>query len=745
MRNFTVIQSAFFAGLLGAFVSGPRALGQPFVEVLNSFPGVVYGAVEWGDFDNDDDLDLLISGGTSSNVLTRVYRNDRGGNFTDIKAGLPGVVALGGGSRWADFDGDGDLDVFLMGDAGTPLSDLFRNDGRGVFTRMNAGLAQAYTGAAAWGDFDNDGDLDLFASGQNQFGNLLGGLYRNDGNGVFRPVATSIPSASYGSVCWGDYDRDGDLDLLIGGMTRDGATCRVYRNDGEGQFADLRIQLPPLDNGNATWGDFNNDGHDDILLIGTFSGARVYRNDGNGSFLPLAGSFVEGYDCWAAWGDFDNDGFLDFVAEGARNGQPSFLLAYRYDGTAAFNAVNFSTSGLLAGQVAWADYEGDGHLGFIATGLDNLGKRWTRLFRNVLPNRNIAPTPPGNLSSAVVGGGVDLNWRPGTDAEQTGGLTYNVRVGRSRGAGDVVPSQSSASGYRKIAQFGNVGQNLGWRLTNLTDGVYYWSVQSVDNGFAGSSFAAEQSFSVRRTNNPPVADATATFPLVISVNSSNASVVLDGSRSSDLDGDALQYVWFANGTAVPLATGIVAVAVLPVGTNSITLRVSDGFAQAQQTISVEIITTSEAVNRLILIVTEDVEKQQALVAALSSALRAIDRSNPTVAIHQLENFQNKVRFQVAPLDPALAATLIQDAQEIIDAMNGAPSPARIMAIGRRANGETHVEFSAMNGPIYLIEASTNLVTWEKVGVALTCPDGRFEFNDASGTPGSRFYRVVVVP
>ena len=77
---------------------------------------------------------------------------------------------------------------------------------------------------------------------------------------------------------------------------------------------------------------------------------------------------------------------------------------------------------------------------------------------------------------------------------------------------------------------------------------------------------------------PPVADATATIPLVISVNNSNATVVLDGSLSSDPEGDPLQYYWFVNNAATASATGVVAVVVLPVGTNSITLSVSDGHA-----------------------------------------------------------------------------------------------------------------------------------------------------------------------
>lgn len=174
-------------------------------------------------------------------------------------------------------------------------------------------------------------------------------------------------------------------------------------------------------------------------------------------------------------------------------------------------------------------------------------------------------------------------------------------------------------------------------------------------------------------NHPPVADATATQPRVIACNSSNAAVILNGSKSYDPDGDPLQYFWYVNGAANPSATGKVAVVVLPVGTNSIRLMVSDGQASGNQTIHVRVLTSQQAVEDLILEVVRDVPRYQPLVATLAAAHDAIDRGGYTPAINQLHAFQLKVRAQVAPMDSALAKMLTRTAQQIIDAVDCARS------------------------------------------------------------------------
>ena len=244
-------------------------------------------------------------------------------------------------------------------------------------------------------------------------------------------------------------------------------------------------------------------------------------------------------------------------------------------------------------------------------------------------------------------------------------------------------------------------------------------------------------------NHPPVANASATVPLIISLNNSNATAVIDGSLSSDTDNDPLQFQWLQNNAAI--ASGVVAVVTFPVGSNVITLSVSDGRAVSQQSIAVEVVTTSQAVQRLMNLVNTDVARARALAATLSAAIRSIDRNNPATAINQLQAFQNQVRAQVAPLDAALAAMLIADAQDIIDALSdvGAGAPTKVTTSLRPANGHMHVKFSTPRKRIYIIETAADLIHWEKIGVAKDMGDGSFDFDDARPLQtGARFYRVV---
>jgi hypothetical protein len=249
-------------------------------------------------------------------------------------------------------------------------------------------------------------------------------------------------------------------------------------------------------------------------------------------------------------------------------------------------------------------------------------------------------------------------------------------------------------------------------------------------------------------NQPPVADASATQPQVIAPLHCDATVALDGSRSSDPDGDTLHCLWFKAGVVNPFATGVVAVVRLPAGVNPLILVADDGLATNSQSFTVQVLTLAQAVERLIARVNAQAPRPRPLVATLSAALSSINRSAPTPAINQLEAFQNKTRAQVSPADPALAQTFIQTAQQLVAILSTDCSPARPSAkigkVTRQANGKLRMHFSAPQGFVYILEASTNLVDWERIGVAQDGGSGGFDFEDvtASQVP-ARFYRLSV--
>jgi predicted nucleotidyltransferase len=174
-------------------------------------------------------------------------------------------------AAWGDCDNDGDLDILLTGDSGgfTPFTRLYRNDGGGSFADSGAGLTAVDNGSVAWGDYDNDGDADILLTGHGPMGRVST-VYRNDGGAAFTDSGAVLTGVNSSSAAWGDHDNDGDLDILLTGL-ENASTARsiVYHNDGAGSFADSGEMLTGVAYGGAAWGDYDNDNDLDILLTGT--------------------------------------------------------------------------------------------------------------------------------------------------------------------------------------------------------------------------------------------------------------------------------------------------------------------------------------------------------------------------------------------------------------------------------------------------------------------------------------------
>jgi hypothetical protein len=270
----------------------------------------------------------------------------------------------------------------------------------------------------------------------------------------------------------------------------------------------------------------------------------------------------------------------------------------------------------------------------------------------------------------------------------------------------------------------------------------------VSDGSIESALAAV-TIDVKPVNDSPVADASATRTLVLSANNSNATVVLDGTRSFDVDDEALHYRWLPEGSTTPVATSVVALVVFPIGTNAVTLEVNDGEAVARHGVKVQVITSVQAVEQVVTALESEVSRSGPLIGSLSAAIASIDRSNPTAAINQLRAFQNQISAQVAPLDPFVAASLIQKAQEIIDLlvpsteMFASNPKTEILFQAGQNSDRARVQFCTTSGKVHVIAASTNLVDWELIGVATETSAGAYEFEDRSaGHFPARFYRII---
>jgi predicted nucleotidyltransferase len=344
------------------------------------------------------------------------------------------ACAYEGSTAWGDFDNDGDLDVLITGGLSfqaNPSSRIFRND-NGNFVDINANLAGVFDSSTAWGDYDRDGDLDILLTGVSSSNNPITKIYRND-NGTFIDINANLSGVAYSAVAWGDYDNDGDLDIVLTGSTSvdmfysDARTSKIYRNDN-GNFVNINAPLIGVYFGSVAWGDFDKDGDLDLLLTGTTrmfpatsTYSRIYKNT-NGSFIAINAGLTGILRGSAVWGDYDNDGDLDILMTGVSGGVTEYGTVntiskiYRNDNS-VFVDIN---AGLTVADentytnCSWGDYDNDGDLDVILANVKTTDiNTHGKIYRN------------DNLSFVDIGTGIpggDLNSSNWGDYDNDGDL-----------------------------------------------------------------------------------------------------------------------------------------------------------------------------------------------------------------------------------------------------------------------------------------------------------------------------------
>jgi hypothetical protein len=387
--------------------------------------------------------------------------------------------------------------------------------------------------SCAWGDYDNDGKLDALFVGW-----PYSALYHNNGNDSFTNSGISIPTPPWGDVAWGDYNNDGNLDFVVNGGGGTGMTA-LYENLGNGLIVPATNVLTGVYSGSAAWEDFNNDGNLDLAVTGLNNNlgyiTQIYVGDGHGGFTNFPVNIDGTVDGTVAWGDFDNDGLPDLVI--SWDASTGTTKIYHNNGDGTFTDTGVSLPGCGNGGIAVGDFNHDGKLDIAI-----VGGGVAKIFRNDsnIPT-NTPPSPPTNLTAVPTTNAMLLSWSTATDANQNGGLNYNIRMGTTpRGIDVVGPMADPATGFRRIPAIGNAGLCLKRTVTHLHSGTYYWSVQTIDHDFAGSAFPPEQNFSI-------AAPTITTQPL----SQTNAPETAASFQVTADGTSPISYQWYFNG--VPLA------------------------------------------------------------------------------------------------------------------------------------------------------------------------------------------------
>ena len=358
--------------------------------------------------------------------------------FKDIAAdvGLD-IVTKNNGVAVADYDNDGDLDLFFTGfysfDANdeTTWNRLMRNNGDGTFedVTMEAGFTNQYINmdvtaslgekmGASWGDYDNDGYADIFLTNSR-----LDQLYHNNGDGTFTDV-TEEAGVEGCSICysgggmWFDHDRDGDLDLYMSNLK---GPNYMYENLGDGTFTNIAPRFRTTGSGGVTWTsvalDVGKDGFLDIYNANDTQINEFFENRSGLSYNETSRAYRiadEGAGMGIAVGDYNNDGFFDIYVTNIFNHQANPLFknlgTRRYENVAMELGVDNAGWG-WGTQFFDYDLDGDEDLA-VATGVvseqyihDILQEDTPNfLFKNQLIEDGIADFVDFSAESGIQGG-----------------------------------------------------------------------------------------------------------------------------------------------------------------------------------------------------------------------------------------------------------------------------------------------------------------------------------------------------
>lgn len=486
--------------------------------------GLFHGNTVLADIDNDGMMELIAKGRDLNagwaNTLKALHLDESGATFaTATDLATPDECMWERIVYVIDYNNDGNVDLLY---ASSWNAKLMKGNGDGTFEMVEDFALDGemsidgddaekwYAGTLAVADFNGDGyqDIVTFCGNPRENEGTPVVFFNDNGTGKFiKDENTGIKPQRGGTLCVGDYNRDGFIDIIVNGWADDFGTdcCRIWKNNGTGKFSEVIVNdFAGTENGQVIFADLTGNGLLDVFVTGTShpnnweNAAYIYKNNGDDTFTKLDAGLPGFQKSGADWCDLNGDGNIDLVYAGEGDVKNSIYAFNEGDGT--FTAVT-DKLGLHRGGASVVAYDINNNnvpdlmlMGY----MDGDNPRHYQIF-NGAGSRvvNKAPNAPTGLVATANGNSTELSWAAGSDEKASQGtgatpaeaLRYNYYIKTTDGKIITAVPADPATGKLRSANVCAASTALKVVVNIPKSQIAEWGVQAIDGAKAASDFA----------------------------------------------------------------------------------------------------------------------------------------------------------------------------------------------------------------------------------------------------------------